>query len=97
MHSIFIIMIPVATAGLSMGIGSVAAQTAILKAVPENIMARIQGSMNAFGIAASSVSSVIGGAIFQFASMYSFNAVGCSMAFVDILIFIFKDFSEMEY
>ncbi len=97
MHSIFIIMIPAATAGLGMGIASVSTQTAILKAVPENLMARIQGSMNSFGVAASSVSSVIGGFVFQFASMYSFIALGFLMGFVDILVILFRDFSRMEY
>ncbi len=48
-----------------------------LKEAPENLMARIQGSMNAFGIAVTSVSSVIGGAIVQWPALtFSFSCSG---------------------
>ncbi|MGC8608951.1 MAG: MFS transporter [Thermoplasmata archaeon] len=98
LNSIFLTMIPAFFAGLSMGIGGVAVNTAIMRIVPSEMMARIQGSFNTFGIAASSFSSIIGGTLYEFLGQsWGFAVLGISMIMVNILILLFKDFSEMRY
>jgi len=89
---------PPLIAGMAMGIENVAVSTSLMRIIPVEMMARIQGAFNTFGIAATAVSSIVGGFLYQSAGrIYSFMIVGFSMILVAVLIKFMRNFSSMIY
>ncbi|PYB69010.1 MFS transporter [Thermoplasma sp. Kam2015] len=97
-HSILLTIPPVLIAGLAMGIESVTVSTSLMRIIPSDMMARIQGAFNTFGIAATAVSSIVGGLLYQFAGkIHSFMVVGMAMILLALLIPFLRNFSKMVF
>ena len=87
----YLIFLPAITIGLTTGIANVAASAAILKIVPQELMARVQGTINTFGVAGITVSGMIGGALTQFVGILNaFLILGSAFIVISPFLTFFK-------
>lgn len=93
--NIFLVIPPSITIGLAIGILNVAFGTAVLKEVPQNMMARIQGAFSTFSIAVVSFSGMIGGILIQVVG-YSkgFLVLGVAIIAVSPLFLLMREINK---
>jgi len=97
MNNIFLVLIPDAIIGISIGIINVAIGTAVLKIIPQNMMARIQGAFSTFSVAVVSLSGMIGGIIVQITGYEgSFLLLGFVMIIMSPLSILFKGMMSLR-
>jgi hypothetical protein len=97
MNNIFLVLIPDAIIGISIGIINVAIGTAVLKIIPQNMMARIQGAFSTFSVAIVSLSGMIGGIIVQITGYEgSFLLLGFVMIIMSPLSILFKGMMSLR-
>jgi MFS family permease len=96
-QNIFLIILPVLIIGIVIGIINVLVNTAILKILPENMMARIQGAFNTFSLAATFVSGMIGGVVIQLtSSTTAFLIIGMLTIIITPFWFTFKELASIK-
>ncbi|MEM4058810.1 MAG: MFS transporter [Thermoplasmata archaeon] len=97
LNNIFLIFVPGLIIGLFIGIINVVINTAILKILPQNLMARIQGAFNTFSLAATFVSGMLGGLLIQFTSATeSFMAIGLLILIISPMWIMFRELSSIR-
>lgn len=94
-NNIFIITIPSAIIGLATGILNVTLGTAILKIVPQDMMARIQGGFSTFSLAIVSFSGILGGLLAEGVGYTrSFLILGIAIIAVALLLLVMGDINR---
>lgn len=97
LNNIFLIFVPGLIIGLFIGIINVVINTAILKILPQNLMARIQGAFNTFSLAATFISGMLGGLLIQFtSSTESFMTIGLLILIISPIWLTFKELSSIK-
>ncbi len=95
-RAIMIVILPTLIIGFSIGITNVVVGTALLKIIPSDMMARIQGTFNTFSVAIVSVSGMIGGLIIQaFGYGGSFVILGIGIIIISPLPILFKKMGNL--
>ncbi|MGC8546249.1 MAG: MFS transporter [Thermoplasmata archaeon] len=96
-NDIFLVLIPSTVIGISIGIINVAIGTAILKIIPQNMMARIQGAFSTFSVAIVSLSGMIGGIIVQITGYEgSFLLLGFIVIIMSPLSLLFRGMMSLR-
>ncbi len=94
--NIYMTFLPAATIGIAAGMSNVATGAAILKIVPQSFMARVQGTINTFGVAGITASGIIGGALVQLVGILSaFLMLGVVFIFISPLLIILKSMRQI--
>ncbi len=89
---IMLILVPAFVIGVAIGILNVAAGSALLKIIPQNFMARVEGAFSTFSAGAVAFSGIIGGMIVQLVGYsYSFILLGAVIVIISPLSVIFKN------
>jgi len=97
LNNIFLIIFPALIIGFVIGIIDVILNTAILKLLPQNLMARIQGAFNTFSLAATFVSGMLGGILIQLtSSTESFLVIGILILAMTPLWFLFRELASIK-
>ncbi|MGC8565951.1 MAG: MFS transporter, partial [Thermoplasmata archaeon] len=97
LNDIFLIIFPALIIGFVIGIINVVLETAILKLLPETLMARIQGAFNTFSLAATFVSGMFGGILIQLTSATeSFLIIGILIISITPLWFLFRELASIK-
>ncbi|MGC8630651.1 MAG: MFS transporter [Thermoplasmata archaeon] len=97
LNNIFLIIVPAMVIGFVIGIINVVLNTAILKLLPELLMARIQGAFNTFSLAATFVSGMLGGILIQLtSSTESFLVIGILIIAITPLWFLFRELASIK-
>ena len=96
-RSIYLDFALMAAIGLMIGIINVVAGTAFLKLVPENMIARVMGSLNTFALGITFVSGAIGGTLIFLTSVTeALMIVGVLTCAIALLSFTFKELGKMK-
>ncbi|WP_393971723.1 MFS transporter [Oxyplasma meridianum] len=93
-RDVFILIGLIFIVGFAIGVINVVIGTVFIKKVPMEMMARIEGSLNTFGISATFLSGTIGGAIIDLTSINSlFVIIGTATLIVGIAFIFMKELS----
>ncbi len=88
---IMLILVPAFIIGITTGILNVAAGSALLKIIPQDLMARVEGAFSTFSVGVVAFSGMIGGTIVQLVGYsYSFILLGAVIVIISPLSVIFK-------
>lgn len=83
--------------GILIGLVNVVVGTAIMKIVEQDMMARVSGAINTFGISLTFLSGAIGGVLIQFLTLRgAFMLIGTILAVVSFLPLLFSDFYNIQ-
>jgi len=97
LNNIFLIIVPALVIGFVIGIINVVLNTAILKLLPETMMARIQGAFNTFSLAATFISGMVGGILIQLTSATeSFLIIGILIIAITPLWLLFRELASIR-
>jgi len=97
LNNIFLIIVPALVIGFVIGIINVVLNTAILKLLPETMMARIQGAFNTFSLATTFVSGMVGGILIQLTSATeSFLIIGILIIAITPLWLLFRELASIR-
>lgn len=97
LNNLFLIIVPALVVGFVIGIINVILNTAILKLLSQNLMARIQGAFNTFSLAATFISGMLGGILIQLTSpTESFMVIGILIMAITPLWFLFKELASIK-
>ena len=78
--------------GLIVGVVNVAASTLILKKVPESMMARVNGTINTFGLGMTFISGTVGGVVIALTSVRAMmEIVGVATVIIAVLSLAFRE------
>lgn len=92
LNNIFYIVIPTLFIGVLIGLVNVFLNTAFLKIIPMEMMARVNGAFNTFSLGATFSSGMIAGVIIQLTSVsVSFYVIGISVLIATPLWLIFRE------
>ncbi|MCL5681333.1 MAG: MFS transporter [Candidatus Thermoplasmatota archaeon] len=97
LNNIYLTLFPVFISGAIVGVLNVAVSTAMLKIVPVDMMARVQGSFNTFGLGATAFAGMIGGSIVQVTGpLHSFLYLGAGVICISFLTLIFRELGSLQ-
>lgn len=95
--NIYLVLIPSMAIGIVSGIVNVAAGSAILKIIPQELMARVQGAFSTFSMAILSISGFMGGIIIQiFGTINSFIFIGFVIIVISPLFLLLRDIYSVK-
>ena len=84
--------------GILVGLINVAASTLMLRKVPQELMARVQGTMNTFGLGAIFFAGTIGGVIIALTSVRSMiYLVGAAVALLGVVSLTFGELNRSRF
>lgn len=90
-------LVPMFLLGIMVGIVNVMVFTGMIKKVPKDMMARVQGSLNTFALSATFISGTIGGIVISTTSITTaFLLVGVVNILVAVISIFFKEFGTVE-
>lgn len=83
--------------GVLIGLINVVVGTAIMRIVEQEMMARVSGAINTFGVSLTFISGAIGGVLIQLLSLRgAFMLIGVILAAVSFLPLLFSDFYNIR-
>ncbi|MGC8572272.1 MAG: MFS transporter [Candidatus Micrarchaeia archaeon] len=95
--NIYLILIPATIIGLIIGIIDIAIGVTILKIIPQEMIARVQGTFNTFSVGIISFSGLIGGAGIQVIGVLNFFILmGAILIIILPMFFNFKEFYSIN-
>jgi Major Facilitator Superfamily. len=97
LKNIYLIGILVLAGGFIIGITNVFFSYTLLKKIPRDLIARIMGAFNTFGLSATAMSGVVAGTIIQIVGVrYSLLIIGSVLLVISPLAIIFKELREVN-
>jgi hypothetical protein len=97
LKNIYLIGILVLAGGFIIEITNVFFRYTLLKKIPRDLIARIMGAFNTFGLSATAMSGVVAGTIIQIVGVrYSLLIIGSVLLVISPLAIIFKELREVN-
>ena len=97
LKNIYLIGILVLAGGFIIGITNVFFSYTLLKKIPRDLIARIMGAFNTFGLSATAMSGVVAGTIIQIVGVrYSLLIIGSVLLVISPLAIIFKELRKVN-
>jgi len=97
LKNIYLIGILVLAGGFIIGITNVFFSYTLLKKIPRDLIARIMGAFNTFGLSATAMSGMVAGTIIQIVGVrYSLLIIGSVLLVISPLAIIFKELRDVN-